>query len=79
MANTLGLSEVKQVTTRDVSSGRFHHRYLIDGKSYVQEQDNLDTAGAYEVMPRGTRADRGDGVPVGTDPSLLCGNCFPSE
>lgn len=71
------MTEVTEITTRDESSGRYHHRYVVNGRTVVDERCNLDQAGAYHVMSRGTRADRGDGVPVGTDPALLCQYCFP--
>lgn len=64
------------VTTRDRSSGRYHVRYQLGRRLLVDERCNLDQAGSYEVMPRGTQADRGDGVLVGAEPSLLCQYCF---
>jgi hypothetical protein len=66
----------EQITTRDRSSGRFHKRYIINGRTVVDERCNLDQAGAYDVMPQVSRASRGDGVPIGTDPALLCKFCF---
>lgn len=71
--------KVEQITTKDVSSGRLHHRLVVDGKTYTLEADNLDAAGEYTILPSGGRADRGDGVPIGTDPALLCKRCFPED
>lgn len=70
---------LQRVVTRDLSSGRFHKRYRIAGRMYSQEGCNLDQAGGYEVMPRQSRGIDGRGVPVGTDPALLCENCFGSD
>lgn len=72
----LGFSEHQAVTTRDRSSGRFHQRFPLNRRLLVDERCNLDAAGAYDVMPRGGRADRGDGIPVGTEEGLLCKYCF---
>ena len=71
------MADMQEVTTRDRSSGRFHIRVLYGGRMLVDERCNLDQAGAYDIMPRGTRADRGRGVPVGTDDKMLCQYCFP--
>lgn len=65
--------------TEDLSSGRFHRRLKFEGRVYVQEGCNLDDAGGYKVLPRAglSRAIDNRGVPVGTDESMLCQNCFP--
>jgi hypothetical protein len=55
------------VFTRDKSSGRVHKRAQIGDGLATLEGDNLDEAGAYEILD--TLAD--------TDPDDLCRNCFP--
>jgi hypothetical protein len=57
------------IYTRDLSSGRVHKRILIEGKAASLEADNLDDAGAYEVI---TTLD-------GVEPADLCQRCFPPE
>lgn len=75
--DSFGLYE--PITTRDQSSGRFHERVRVGTRLLVDERCNLDVAGAYDVMPRGGRADRGDGIPIGTDPAMVCKFCFPDD
>jgi hypothetical protein len=57
------------VLTRDTTSGRIHKRVQLDGRLLVDERDNLDDAGAYEVV---TEADIED-LPV----AVFCRHCFP--
>lgn len=66
----MGTVEAEEVITRDVSSGVVHKRYRIPGRTelVVAESDNLDAAGAYDVVPR--LAD----LPAY---SHLCHRCFP--
>ena len=73
--------KVEDVTTRDLSTQRFHRRLQveIDGRTrtFVQEGCNTDQSGAWERLDiRGGRADRGDGIPVGTPSEYVCDNCF---
>lgn len=56
------------VLTRDKSSGHVHKRVQIGDGLATLEGDNLDEAGAYEIID--TLAD--------IDPSDLCRNCFPN-
>ncbi len=63
--------EAEVVYTRDLSSGRIHARYRVEGstKLATREGCNLDEAGAYEIV---------DGVFVATsNPVLLCASDFP--
>jgi hypothetical protein len=57
------------VFTRDKSSGRVHKRAQVGDGLATLEGDNLDEAGAYEILD--TLAD--------TDPDDLCSNCFPQS
>lgn len=57
------------VLTRDKSTGRVHKRVQIGDGLATLEGDNLDEAGAYEILT--TLADM--------DPDDLCRNCFPKE
>ena len=59
--------EGEVVFTRDKSTGRVHKRVKIGDGLATLEGDNLDEAGAYEILY--TLAD--------TDPADLCRNCFP--
>lgn len=60
----------KEVLTRDLSSGRIHRRLVGEsGKLYTLEQDNLDTAGEYEVVTAEALEK--------AEPGELCLNCFP--
>ena len=60
---------VSIVLTRDRSSGRIHRRFRVEGiEGYASyELDNLDQAGAYDVIP--------DLSTVG-DEGELCKRCF---
>lgn len=70
------MARAEQITTRDKSSGRFHRRYLINGRYMVDERCNLDQAGGYEVMESKGQSPLA-GIPLGTDLDLLCKWCFP--
>jgi len=61
------VSEGAIVYTRDKSSGRIHKRVQLGDGLATLEGDNLDEAGAYEILD--TLAD--------SDPDDLCVNCFP--
>lgn len=67
---------IEQVTTRDQSSGRFHRRYVIDGRVLVDERCNLDQAGSYDTMPSNGSSPL-SAIPLGTSLDLLCKWCFP--
>ncbi len=59
----------EEVLTRDLSSGRIHRRYLTESGALASiEADNLDDAGAYEVIDPKAVED--------ADPADLCRNCF---
>ena len=57
------------ILTRDRSSGRIHRRVRLEGERELRtaEGDNLDEAGAYDVL---------DSLDD-TDPADLCERCFP--
>ena len=56
------------VLTRDESSGRLHKRYLTESGALASlEADNLDDAGAFEIVTD---------VEIGDDADL-CARCFP--
>ena len=60
---------VEEVLTRDVSSGKVHKRYRTEsGELATLEGDNLDQAGAYEVISAEQLADSA---------AELCERCFP--
>lgn len=60
----------QEVLTRDLSSGRIHRRLQgKSGKLYTLEADNLDDAGAYEVVTADDLAN--------AEPDGLCLRCFP--
>ena len=59
----------EEVLTRDVTSGRIHRRTMVDGQVMTFEQDNLDSAGAYEVITADQLAN--------AEPGELCERCFP--
>jgi hypothetical protein len=56
------------ILTRDKSSGHVHKRVQVGNGLATLEGDNLDEAGAYEVLA--SLAD--------VDPADLCRNCFPN-
>lgn len=60
------MSEGTIVYTRDKSSGRIHKRIQLGDGLATLEGDNLDEAGACEILA--TLAD--------SDPDDLCANCF---
>ena len=60
-------TEGEIVYTRDKSSGHVHKRVRMAGGLVTFEGDNLDEAGAYEILD--TLAE--------VDPSDLCQRCFP--
>ena len=60
--------EVERIITRDRSSGHYHIRLVVNGKTYTQEADNLDTSGAYDVMPD---------LPEDIESAQFCRRCFP--
>ena len=69
MSGDLRLGPGDDVLTRDISSGRIHRRIRVGDLLASIEQDNLDDAGAYEVI---------DYEQLTTaEPSQLCENCFP--
>lgn len=80
-------TKIDPVITKDKSSGRFHRRYrevLTDRDSGVSvdrlltdERCQADQSGEFSEWPKHTRADRGDGIPVGTDEDLICAYCWP--
>jgi len=55
------------ILTRDKSSGRVHKRVKVGDGLATLEGDNLDEAGAYDVLDSLADIDPGD----------LCRNCFP--
>jgi hypothetical protein len=57
------------VFTRDKSSGHVHKRVRVGASLATLEGDNLDEAGAYEVL---------DSL-AEVDPSDLCQRCFPPD
>lgn len=59
----------ERILTRDVSSGRVHARYRINGALLSDERDNQDDAGDFVEL-----ADL-EGVP----PADLCRRCFGDE
>ena len=65
----MGTVEGDLVFTRDKSSGQIHKRIRLGTGLATLEGDNLDEAGAYEVLD--TLAE--------VDPSDLCERCFPPE
>lgn len=73
------MAELQFRTERDKSSGRIHKRYADEYGRFelTRERCQRDQSGAYEILPTGGRADRGDGVPVGTPIEDLCSLCFP--
>lgn len=60
--------KVDRIITRDRSSGKHHLRFVINGHTYANEQDNLDDAGAYDVVPE---------LPEDIDSAKFCKRCFP--
>jgi hypothetical protein len=66
----MGAVEAEEVLTRDLTNGRVHKRFRIPGLADLQtaEGDNLDQAGAYEVVMDISE----------TEPADLCRRCFPS-
>jgi len=60
--------DVERIITRDRSSGMHHLRLVINGKTYTQETDNLDAAGAYDVVPE---------LPEDIESAKFCKRCFP--
>lgn len=65
------MSELETVLTRDSSSGRIHRRTVVEGGLATLEGDNLDDAGAYEVITLDQLAD--------AEPDQLCERCFPPD
>jgi hypothetical protein len=63
------MSEGTIVYTRDKSSGRIHKRIQLGDGLATLEGDNLDEAGAYEIL----------GTLANSDPDDLCSNCFPQS
>lgn len=63
--------EAEVVYTRDLSSGRVHTRYRVEGSSALATREgcNVDQAGAYELVDADFVA--------ATNPALLCDNDFP--
>jgi hypothetical protein len=61
-------SDGEIVLTRDKSSGRVHRRMRLGDGLATLEGDNLDEAGAYEVLV----------TLANVDPADLCRNCFPA-
>lgn len=61
---------MKEVLTRDTSSGRIHRRTLVNGHLQSFEADNLDAAGEFEVVA-------GSDVLADAQPGELCRRCFP--
>lgn len=59
------------VYTRDLSSGRVHIRIQQGKRLLVDERCNLDSAGAYEVVPETSLVD--------VDDEAFCHWCFPDE
>lgn len=61
------------VIVRDVSSGRVHKRFRVEGTRQLAsfEGDNADTAGAYSVL---TLAELEN-----VEHADLCRRCFPDE
>ena len=85
--------KVEEILVRDDSNDRLHIRYreTISGTGRAHndfeserilsdERCQKDQAGSVtELQTRGGRADRGDGVPIGTPEENLCGFCFPQD
>jgi len=69
--------KVELLTTRDLSSGRYHHRYRVEDRLLVDERCNLDQAGAYEIVQGHLGNGPFAGIPLGTNLDLLCKWCFP--
>ena len=63
------MTDLAEVITRDLSSGRIHRRVQVPGGYASLEADNLDTAGEFEVITAEQFADVG--------PGDLCERCFP--
>jgi hypothetical protein len=59
------------VTVRDVSSGRIHRRFKIEGTDELAafESDNSDQAGEFVIIDSEALSD--------TDPEAFCKRCFP--
>jgi hypothetical protein len=60
--------DVERIITRDNSSGMHHLRLVVNGKTFVQEADNLDDAGAYTIVPD---------LPEDIESVEFCRRCFP--
>ena len=60
--------KVERIITRDDSTGMHHLRFVINGKTYTQEADNLDDAGQYTVV---------DELPEDIEGANFCARCFP--
>lgn len=59
-----------EVFWRDLSSGRIHRATRIGDNVATLEADNLDDAGAHEVL---------DELPESVDVDQLCSRCFPDR
>lgn len=57
------------VLTRDVSSGRIHRRIRVGDRLATLEEDNLDSAGEYEIITYEQMQT--------AEPDQLCLRCFP--
>ena len=60
-----------EVVIRDLSSGKLHRRYLVNGQYMAYEADNADQAGEFVVV--------GPDVLEKAEPDDLCKRCFPDH
>lgn len=59
--------DVQRIITRDRSSGMHHLRFVVNGRTYANEQDNLDDADKYDIVE----------LPEDIQASKWCRRCFP--
>ena len=65
------MSDPVEILTRDLSSGRIHKRYRLGESLLTDERDNLDDAGAFDIITQAELAD--------ASPGDLCERCFPQR
>jgi hypothetical protein len=63
------MTELPEVLTRDISSGKIHRRVQVPGGYASLEADNLDTAGEFEMVTSEQLSN--------AEPGDLCERCFP--
>lgn len=74
------MAELQFRLEKDTSTGRIHKRYADEYGRFelTRERCQRDQSGEYAVLRvAGGRADRGDGVPIGTPDEDLCKWDFP--